>query len=115
MSKPSVIKIADHAERLSRLRLDEREGRPPAPGEIERGYDRVCLGIFGHTTADDFDQNDFPDDLADWYQVVVEDGAEAFANQHGYSLKRHTGTMLDDWDAFLVLIVAKVRGLFRSP
>jgi hypothetical protein len=114
LSRPSVIKIADHAKRLSRLRLDEREGRPPSPGEIEREYDRVCLMVFGHT-ADDFDQNDFSDDLADWYQVVDEDGAEAFANQHGYSLKRHTGTMLDDWDAFLVLIVAKVRGLFRSP
>ena len=44
-----------------------------------------------------------------------EDEAEAFANQHRYSLKRHTGTMLDDWDAFLVLIVAQVRGLFGSP
>jgi hypothetical protein len=49
MSKPSVIKIADHAERQSRLRLDEREGRPLDPSEIEREYDRVCLVVFGHT------------------------------------------------------------------
>jgi len=114
----SIIKIADHAERLTRLRLyQEQAGREIDLGELERSYTTACCTVFGHT-PDAFDSDDVPVEPWSWYVETCKSGdqaaAESFANQRGYSLRHRTGVMLHDWQSFLLLIIAQSYDLFAS-
>jgi hypothetical protein len=48
-----------------------------------------------------------------WYEEAEEADAVEFAEQHGYDLYIEEGTfcLLDDWDLFLAMILAKARGI----
>src|SRR5690349_14866106 len=119
MRNPPIVKIADFAEQLSRLRLEAKEGRPITRDEIEQAFNDACHAAFGYAaSAYNVDEDEISGDLLTWYNGVVdtqdEAAAEAFANRYGFSLKTYTGALLDDWEQFLFLVVAKAAGLFHA-
>ena len=72
----------------------------------------VCLVIWGYT-FDDIDEDLLSVEDRRWYEEAEEADAVEFAEQHGYDLYIEEGTfcLLDDWDLFLAMILAKARGI----
>jgi len=80
--------------------------------QLSEGFDTVCLVIWGYT-FDDIDEDLLSVEDRRWYEEAEEADAVEFAEQHGYDLYIEEGTfcLLDDWDLFLAMILAKARGI----
>jgi hypothetical protein len=80
--------------------------------QLSEGFDTVCLVIWGYT-FDDIDADLLSVEDRRWYEEAEEADAVEFAEQYGYDLYIEEGTfcLLDDWDLFLAMILAKARGI----
>jgi hypothetical protein len=111
-SLADIIGIADHAERLTRLYVMDRE-RQLDGRQLDDELENVFHRVFGCSWAD-YDDDLFPEKLVDWWDELDEEGAQAYALSRGYSLVTHTGAMLEDWESYLELIIAKEYGLIAT-
>lgn len=103
----SMIKIADHTDRLSVLRL-VRQDDDAADAE----FDHVCLKIFG-VAWDDIDLDD--DAFEQWMDWEPSAGqAMAFCKQHGYDISVDGRVPVVDFELFYAMVRAKAEGLLPA-
>ena len=107
-----MIRIYDRAERLDRLNVMYEE-REIDEGEFQEEFKRVCLRIW-ELTPDDVDEYALaPADLR-WFEELTEESAVEFARANGYDLLTHDGRVLDDWEWFMFMILATLRGVIAD-
>ena len=101
VSDPSLIRIADHCDRLHRLNHLERWD------DGDKEFDRICMDVFGFTTGE------IPAEAVEGLLSDVRSQSDAFgrARNAGFDLTLNGYAPVADWEDFYVLILAKTRGL----
>ena len=101
MKDSSVIRIADHCDRLHRLNHLERWD------DSDEEFDRICMDVFGFTT-EEIPAEAIEELLSD---IRSQSSALAEARDSGFDLTLNGYAPVADWEDFYVLVLAKTRDL----
>lgn len=102
-----MIKIADHTDRLSVLRLVRQDDNA-----ADAEFDQVCLRIFGVAWDDIALDDDAFEEWMDW--DPSERQAIAFCKEHGYDISVDGRVPVVDYELFYAMVKAKVEGLLPA-